>query len=159
MDRTKILSIAAVIATISILGILSLNQGNFAGFFGLGAEENQAEPVELVEEEQGMEAGLSFEVLRPTALEATVGEKTILNCPQETETEIVVKNTGSNEAEKLFLEFGQGIKVIACENWSLDEVKPGQEVRARARLCLETESQNSLIVGSANSNKIEILFE
>jgi len=106
-----------------------------------------------------MEAGLSFEVLRPTTLEASLEQKTIAECPQETETEIAVKNIGSSAAEKLFLEFGPGVKVIACENCFLEEMKPGQEIKARARLCLETISQNKLIVGSANSSSIEIRLQ
>ncbi len=163
MDKTRVVAAVAVIAAAAILATL-FNQGNLSGLFGLQAEEIQAEEslaeeIGQTEEEAIMNAGLSFEVLEPTRLEASVLGEKIAECPGETQTEILVKNSGGGLAEKVFLEFGPGIKVLGCSNCFLEELRQGQEVVAKARICLETEAVHRLTVGSANSRPVELLFE
>ncbi len=130
---------------------------DFTGLFGLGAEKEEKQKE--TEIPHNISPGLSFTVLKPTTLEASLSNAKLQNCPGETEAEILVKNTGQSQAENLFIKFGPGIKVIACNNCRLGLVEPGQEVLARAVLCLESAQPNSLTVGSANSNRIELLLE
>lgn len=164
MNRAKVIALAAAIAAIAIITAFSpqLLQGT-AGLFGLSAGEGQGalqQGTKGTEEESEVQAGLSFMVLKPTTLEAQIiGQNVLPECPEEAAVEILVKNTGPSTAEKMFLEFGPGIKVLGCANCGLEELEPGQEVAARARLCLESVEQKRLVAGSANSNKVEILFE
>ncbi len=175
MDRTKLFTVGTALIALTVLFAFSQGFINPSGFFGLSAEETQLEEGRSGEEgrskvaegeaenttgQETISAGLSFEVLKPTSLEASLVEETILpNCPEETEVEILVKNTGDSIAEKMYFSFETGIRVIGCNNCELDELFPNQEIKANARLCLESTSINALTVGSANSNKIELNLE
>jgi len=158
MNKNKLFLLGAMLIAIALL-FFSFYNKNLTGLFGLGTANQQPEQKNA-ENESGMQAGLSFTVLQPTTLEAGIskGEK-LLKCPLETAVEITVKNSGSSPAEKMFLKFGPGIKVIACNNCRTDALQPKQEVLANALLCIESMQQNSLVVGSANSNRIEMLLE
>ncbi len=158
MNRNKLFLLGAMLIAIALLFFYFYDK-NLTGLFGLGAARQQPQQKNA-ENESGMQAGLSFTVLQPTTLEASVsnGAK-LLQCPQETAIEITVKNRGSSVAEKVFLKFGSGIKVIACNNCRTDALQPKQEVLASALLCIESAQPNSLVVGSANSNRIEMPLE
>ena len=171
MDRTKLVTIGTALIALTVFFVFSQGFINPSGFFGLSAEETQLEEggeenqanegeTKSAAEQKTVSAGLSFEVLKPTNLEASLVEETILpNCPEEAEVEILVKNIGNSTAEKMYFSFGSGVKVIACNNCNLDELLPNQKIMAKARLCLESASPNALTVGSANSNKIELNLE
>jgi hypothetical protein len=158
MDRTKLFAVGTALVALAVL--FALFQGFGTGLFGLSEKpESMEEPLDS-EQADGMNAGLSFEVLKPTRLEASlVSKEPLSECPREAEAEITVKNTGTGTAEKMFLRFGPGIRVIGCNNCTLDEIIPGQEVKAKARLCLESGSLQALTVGSANSNSVELRFD
>jgi len=163
MDKRNI-AIGAGVALITVLFLLYPSlQGT--GFFSLGTEpveQDQSKPQNLEQEEDkpGINTSLSLEIIEPTTLEASLlTDLEIQQCPSEEEAEILVKNTGNSVAEKMFLSFAPGIKVNACSNCSLDKLKPGQEVRVTARLCLEEPEFNTVQVGSANSNAVELRFE
>jgi len=161
MEKAKIFWAAAAVAALSILA-LSLSHLSGTGLFGLGGgqQAKKATTAQAGKEKGRLGASLSLEVLEKTMLEAEIlPENPLKECPEETETEILLRNSGSGTAEKVFLKFGPGIKVIACENCSLAELKPGQEFKAKARLCLESGSAKALTVGSANSNSVELIFE
>ena len=162
MGKAKILALAAAIAVIAIIAACTPQFLQGTGLFGLSASQEKTvqEPEESAEEGNGVEAGLSFAVLEHTTLEAQIiGQNVLPECPEEATVEILVKNTGKSAAEKMFLKFGPAIKVLGCANCGLEELKPGQEVAARARLCLESAGQKRLVAGSANSNKAEIQLE
>ena len=160
MNRARIIALAAAIAGIAVIAAFSPQFLQGTGLFGLSAGEGQEALQQGTEEESEVQAGLSFTVLRPTTLEAQiVGQIVLPECPEETAVEILVKNTGPSTAEKMFIGFDSGVKVLGCANCRLEELEPGQEVKARARLCLESENQKGLVAGSANSNKVEIQLE
>lgn len=158
MNRNKLFLLGVALIAIALLFFYFYDK-NLTGLFGLGAAKQQ--PLQKnSENESGMQAGISFTVLQPTTLEAKIskGEKLLL-CPAETTVEITVKNSGSSVAEKVFLKFGPSVKVIACNNCRTDALQPKQELLASALLCIESTQPNSLVVGSANSNRIEMLLE
>ncbi len=168
MDKSKLLVIGTALVALAVLIAFSQGFLNPSGLFGLSAEETQlekagkanGEEAENTADQKTVKAGLSFEVLRPTSIEASiVGEAILPNCPKEAEIEIIVKNTGNDTAEKMYFSFGSGIKIVGCSNCELDKLLPSQEITAKARLCLESSSANAVTVGSANSNKIELNFE
>jgi hypothetical protein len=158
MNRNKLFLLGVTLIAIALLFFYFYDK-NLTGLFGLGAAKQQPEQINA-ENESAMQAGISFTVLQPTTLEASVsnGAK-LVQCPQETAIEITVKNRGGSVAEKVFLKFGSGIKVIACNNCRTDALQPKQEVLANALLCVESTQPNSLVVGSANSNRIEMELE
>ena len=160
MDKTKLFALGAMLIAVAVIFAFSFNLLDSTSLFGLAKQKEQAETRQQEAESNSMEAGLSFTVLKPTVLEASVlSGKSISECPIETEAEILIKNKGNGIAEKVFLEFGPGIKVIACNNCAQQELKPEQETIAKARLCLNSSSPNMLTIGSANSNLIELGLE
>ncbi len=158
MNRNKLFLLGVALIAIALLFFYFYNK-NLTGLFGLGAAKQQPEQKNA-ENESGMQAGISFTVVQPTTLEASVsnGAK-LLQCPKETAVEITIENSGNYAAEKIFLKFGPGVKIIACNNCQSDALQPKQELLANALLCIESTQLNSLIVGSANSNRIEMLLE
>jgi len=167
MDRTKLFAVGTVLVALAVLFAFSQGFLNTSGLFGLSAEEigldeeeTDGRETENIDKQETVSAGLSFEVLRPTTIKASiVGEAILPDCPKDAEVEIIVKNTGNDIAEKMYFSFGPGIKVVGCSNCKLDGLLPSQEITARARLCLESSSANAVTVGSANSNKIELNLE
>lgn len=158
MNRNRLFLLGVTLIAIALLFFYFYDK-NLTGLFGLGAAKQQPEQINA-ENESGMQAGISFTVLQPTTLEARISKDLkLLKCPNETIVEITVKNKGSSAAEKVFLKFGPGVKVIACNNCRTDALQPKQELLASALLCIESTQPNSLIVGSANSNSIEMLLE
>lgn len=163
MDKTKIVSVGAVLLALALLSFLSADPFIGTGFFSMQAPAEQ-ETILEAQEEQGeterLGARLSYEILKPTTIEAELKEPAVLkDCPEETELEMIVENVGASKAEKVFLEFEQGIKVIGCTNCELDYLDAGKSVVAKAILCLETDNKNAVFVGSANSNLLELLLE
>jgi hypothetical protein len=158
MNRNKLFLLGVTLIAIALL-FFSFYNKNLTGLFGLGAANQQPEQKNA-ESESAMQAGISFTILQPTTLEASVsnGAK-LLQCPQETTVEITVKNRGSSVAEKVFLKFGPSVKVIACNNCRTDALQPNEQITASALLCIESAQPNSLVVGSANSNRIEMQLE
>jgi hypothetical protein len=160
MGRAKILAPAAAIAAIAIIAAFSPQLPQGTGLFGLPAGEGREALRPGAEEKNPVQAGLSFTALKPTTIEAQiVGQGALPECPKEAIVEIRVKNTGKSDAEKVFLKFGPGIKVLGCANCGLESLKGGQEEAAKARLCLESRDKKMLVAGSANSNKVEIMLE
>ncbi len=164
MDRARLLAIGVVLLAAALLLSLAPDFLNSTGLFGLQAKDEGLKlpetPSETTEENEGIKAGLSFTVLEPTLLEASIlSSGKLRECPEETEVEILLKNTGSSPAEKVFLEFGPGIKATACSNCRLEELQPEQETVVKTRLCLESASLQTLTIGSANSNTVELQFE
>jgi len=154
MDRTMLFALGILLIALAGLFFAYLNQPMGTGLFGLSAGQETEKPAEAREDE--ISTSLSFTVLKPTRLEASLSGEEIRECPEETEVEITVKNSGKSPAEKVFLEFGPGIKVTGCQNCLLNRLNPGQEARARARICLASKETQFLSIGSANSNQIEI---
>jgi len=171
MDKTKLFTIGTALIALAVLFAFAQGFLNPSGLFGLSEEtqleERSGEEAETNKEEaknttgkETVSAGLSFEVLTPTNLEASLEKGTILpKCPKEAEVAVLVKNIGNGVAEKMYFSFGPGLRVIGCNNCELDELLPNQEIKVNARLCLESTSTNALTVGSANSNKIELNLE
>ena len=171
VDRTKLFTVGTALISLAVFFAFSQGFLNPSGLFGLSeetqleegneeeAETNKREAKNTTGEET-VSAGLSFEVLTPTNLEASLEKETILpECPKEAEIKILVKNTGDSIAEKMYFSFGPGLRVIGCNNCELDELLPNQEIKANTRLCLESTSTNALTIGSANSNKIKLNLE
>ncbi len=160
MNRTKLFVVGTAFVALIVLFVFSQNMLNPSGFFGLSVEEEtqlETEDGKNTVEQENVSAGISFEVLEPTTIEAgIVGEAILPDCPEETEFEVLVKNTGNGIAEKVYFSFGSGVKVVGCSNCSLDKLLPKQEITAKTRLCLESDLTQAISVGSANSNIIEL---
>ncbi|MBN2066992.1 MAG: hypothetical protein JW744_00820 [Candidatus Diapherotrites archaeon] len=149
MDRKPMIA-GLVLLGLAALFTYAYNQGSLTGFFGVAVEPVGLEEVSPV---------LSFTVLKQTTLEASLNNSALKECPQETVVQVLVRNTGESPAEKLFLNFGPGIRVVGCSNCRLDLVEPSEQALISAVLCIESEQTNSLVVGSANSNRIELQLE
>lgn len=83
-------------------------------------------------------AGLSFEEVKPTKLNAAIEGK-IVPCPAASEIKIKVKNIGENTAERL-KNFFQGFRVKECENCNQRELHPGEETILKVQGCTEQEN-------------------
>ena len=160
MNKTRIIPVGAVLLALALLFVFSSDFFLGTGFFTLAGEEAELPQEEPKEEKlETLGASLSYEVLKKTSIEASLSEFDLKDCPVESEVEITMKNTGPGEAEKVFLEFGDGIKVVGCTNCNLDSLGAGESAAVEAIVCLETSNSKSVLVGSANSNSVEIGFQ
>ncbi|MBI4044308.1 MAG: hypothetical protein HY392_01215 [Candidatus Diapherotrites archaeon] len=96
-------------------------------------KNNQANAVTGV---QSVSAGLSFEEVKPTELEAKITKGKIASCPQTAEATIAIKNTGRNTAERLKSSF-HGFAVKECGNCTTRQIKPGEEISVKVLGCSE----------------------
>ena len=161
MDKTRIVQATAVLLALALLFLFTSGFFRGTGFFSLPERQETDSPQEKEEANPTGQLGaqLSYEVIKPTTIEATLENAVLKECPKETETKITITNTGPSKAEKVFLEFGQGIKVIGCTNCKLDYLNAGKEAIAKAILCLETSNGKAVAIGSANSNTVEMGFQ
>ena len=77
MDKTKVLTLGAVLLSLALLSFLSADLFIGTGFFSMQAPQEQ-ETVEVQEEQKETEqlgAQLSYEILKPTTIEAELKEK------------------------------------------------------------------------------------
>lgn len=110
---------------------------------------NQANAVTSV---QGVSAGLSFEEIKPTQLDATIFEGKTFSCPQTSEITIKVKNVGENTAERL-KSFFQGFAVKECGNCFAKQILPGEEINVKIIGCAEQNSTPFAQVWALNADK------
>ncbi len=163
MNRNQLFALGMALLFIALLFSFSSGIIDGRGLFGLlragqstqlqgTADENQDSA-----EQAAVSAGLSLSVLQRTELEAstTVG-KAIPQCPGEAVVEIRIENSGQSDAEKVFMRFPSGVRVIACSNCAIELLRAGQSAAARARLCREETSASKISIGSANSNSVEL---
>jgi hypothetical protein len=118
--------------------------GLFQNFFKQKAEETSAA------------ASISFSVVGKTALEANASISAIAPCPKTTSAAISVKNSGSNDAERLFVEPSQNLVIQKCIGCDAKTIKSNESILLSLGLCKKNPLPQSLRIYSLNADAIEV---
>ena len=149
----RVLAIVFVLAFAAALAAIMLFNPSLSGLIAL-PQTQKASTVE----QQAISPELSFQVVQPTELNASIVEATTETCPNYFFIAFDIQNTGSFTAERLFVKPSENLKVLDCLNCSAKEIKPKQKVTLKIKACKTTNENAFLEFSSLNSEakRIEI---
>lgn len=147
------------------LFLLAYFQPSITGFFGLGgggadkdAVATGAKTPKSGSDGSGISPRISFQVVRDTVLEVGGSARTLPNCPQTAKVFFAVKNSGSEPAERLFVEATPNVEIKSCKNCGVKTIAPRQSVELELELCAKDSRRRGVSFRSLNSEAADYFF-
>tara|TARA_Y100000310_G_scaffold268022_1_gene280421 strand:- start:3685 stop:3954 length:270 start_codon:yes stop_codon:yes gene_type:complete len=87
-----------------------------------------------------------------------LGYYKIGSCPETTDVELKVRNTGGADAKKIAVIFPDSFRITACENCEIDVLEQGSERIVRAKLCRNLDEEANLEITAVNVPTTSVLL-
>jgi len=115
---------------------------------------------EKIPKKTGLGAELSISVLKKSRLSTELFlQQRIPDCPETTDANILVKNTGNEKIEALKIKASSQLEIRACAACVVDSLGIGESKTVFLKLCNASGESPVITISSANTDAFEINAE